>query len=131
MDVLPVNSLSTQSVDEGFGLSSEDFLKIYMTELMNQNPLEPYDTKDMVSSMAVLTQTTEISSLGGKMDLLISTYQSHMATSMLGKSVQVAGSEVVGEVAAANIKDNATVTIKTTEGQFIENVSISDIEVVR
>jgi len=47
-------STSTSSTDAYSGLTSADFMKIMLTELTQQNPLEPADTKDLIANLREL-----------------------------------------------------------------------------
>jgi flagellar basal-body rod modification protein FlgD len=71
------------------GLGKDDFLKILLTQLTNQNPAEPMEDKQFIAQMAqfsTLEQMTNLSSEFGKVANMLASGQ---AMSLLGKSVQV------------------------------------------
>ncbi|HEU5406569.1 MAG TPA: flagellar hook capping FlgD N-terminal domain-containing protein, partial [Nitrospira sp.] len=59
VDVSQVNSTGTQSIPEKTGpqqLGQDDFLKLLITQLKNQDPLKPTDNTEFVSQLAQFSQ---------------------------------------------------------------------------
>ena len=59
VDVSQVNSTGTQSTPEKTGpqqLGQDDFLKLLITQLQNQDPLKPTDNTEFVSQLAQFSQ---------------------------------------------------------------------------
>lgn len=75
------------------GLGKDDFLKILLTQLTNQNPAEPMEDKQFIAQMAqfsTLEQMTNLSSEFGKVANMLASGQ---AMSLLGRTVQVLDGE--------------------------------------
>ena len=104
-----------------------DYLKLLVTELQNQNPLEPMEQKDMAAQLAQFSQlelTEEmngnISTMNETMGSMNSSFAGAMAMakwdyakSMLGKDVQFydeqSGRDLVGHVQKASFVDGELV----------------------
>ncbi len=64
IDVSQVNSTGTQSTPEKTGpqeLGQDDFLKLLITQLQNQDPLKPTDNTEFVSQLAQFSQLEQTS----------------------------------------------------------------------
>jgi flagellar basal-body rod modification protein FlgD len=70
-------------------LDKDDFLKILITQLQNQDPTNPMEDKEFISQMAqfsTLEQMTNMTKGFGELSGLLNSSQ---ATSMLGKTVAI------------------------------------------
>lgn len=52
-------------------LGKDEFLKILMTQLQNQDPLDPMDDKDFVAQMATFSQLEQTMNMASSMDRLV------------------------------------------------------------
>jgi len=100
-----------------------DFMKLLVTELQNQNPLEPLDNKDMAAQLAQFTQlslsedmNSNISEMNATMGNLNSSFHGAMLVAELDYARSLLGQEVAfysgfheqylsGKVEAINIVD--------------------------
>jgi flagellar basal-body rod modification protein FlgD len=64
-----------------------DYMKLLVTQLQNQNPLEPLSNSEMASQLAQLSQLGQIESLNSKFSDVLSTVQLNYASSLVGKQV--------------------------------------------
>lgn len=87
--------------DKGSGkkreLDKQAFLELLMTELRNQNPLEPLDNKDLVAQLTQLTSLEQISNMTKSVTDFIKANTSFMkaqASSMIGKIVVVRANDI-------------------------------------
>ncbi len=83
-------------------LGRDDFLRILLTQLQNQDPTKPMEDKEFIAQMAqfsALEQMTNVATGFQQMNDLLSSTQ---ALSVLGRTVEVAAGEqiVVGTVSA-------------------------------
>lgn len=68
MDVSATSSTSTtsssyKSYEEQTTLDKDEFLNLFLTELQNQDPLEPMDTSEMTSQLAQMAVVEQIGNL--------------------------------------------------------------------
>lgn len=89
-------------------LDIDDFLKLMISELQNQDPLNPMDNKDM---LAQITQIREIGSndkLSKTLDTVLQGQNFASATNMIGKTVKGkdnTGADVTGVVDRVTVAD--------------------------
>ena len=112
-----VNNYNKTLVHEGRKTSSElgkdDFLKLLITQLQNQDPTSPMENTEFIAQMAQfssLEQMTNMSSSFSKMAAYISSSE---ATATLGKTVEldIGDTNVQGVVEGATRGENPQVLV--------------------
>jgi flagellar basal-body rod modification protein FlgD len=95
-------------------LGKDDFLKILMTQLQNQDPLNPMQDQDFISQMATFSSLEQMTNLNTSMDNFVKSAaqnQFMQASSMIGKTVTYLdnqGNEMTGAVKSVLFKDGST-----------------------
>ncbi|WP_210363823.1 flagellar hook assembly protein FlgD [Bacillus sp. REN3] len=120
-------------------LGKDDFLKILMTQLQNQDPLNPMQDKDFVAQMATFSTLEQITNMGKSIDRFVQAEQQNQMISysqFVGKDVTwhkievVDGEEVVkqgtGKIASVQFKEDG-VTFVMEDGSVLEPANISQI----
>lgn len=110
------------------------FMTLLVTQMKNQDPLNPMDNAQVTSQMAQLSTVTGIDKLNDTMAALISSVQvgqSYQATSMIGHNVLVSGNTVSTEGAGGYFgvelpvgADKLSITIKDSAGNTVRNVEL-------
>ena len=121
---------------EGISGTQDRFMKLLITQMKNQDPLNPMDNAQVTSQMAQLSTVTGIEKLNASMATMQSTYQASQtmqATSLIGHGVLVPGSSatladgkaVLGiELPAA--ADKVTVTIRDGAGKAVHKIELGE-----
>lgn len=128
-----LNSSSSSALNNTI-MDQEDFIKLFLSELNFQDPLEPVDNKEFLAQMAQfanIEQTRQSSENIENLVLLNSTQQS---VGLLGKNVQIVvdNRALAGEVIAVNFQnDGAALTLKLTNGSIITDIKMSQISLVQ
>lgn len=79
MDSLsPINSASSIQMD---------YMKLLITQLQNQNPLEPLDNNEMASQLAQFSQLQQIESMNTSFAGVLATAERTYANSLMGKEI--------------------------------------------
>ena len=112
------------------GLNKDDFMQLFITQLKNQDPLNPTDSSAMVAQMAQLTQVEQAYNTNTNLQKLLTAIngQSNMsAVSYIGKTITAQGSQV--QLASggtsqlgynlANAATQVQVTIADASGKII------------
>ncbi len=91
------------------GLGSQDFLNLLITQLRNQNPLEPVGGTEFLSQTAQFSQVEALNKLNTNLSQLLSSQQLTQASSLIGKKVSYqkdgATTPLSGVVSAINVTD--------------------------
>lgn len=130
------NQSAAQSTTNAFGLNFESLLKIILTQLTYQDPLKPMDNFQFVSQLAQFSQIQQGQVMTDKLGALVTSQTTFQATSLLGRQVDLptnnSGSVISGTVKAISFQNgDPRLTIQTSDGQTISNISPSAISQVR
>ncbi|MFL6180643.1 MAG: flagellar hook assembly protein FlgD [Actinomycetes bacterium] len=124
---------STTSLQQA-GLGQEDFLKILLAQLQFQDPLKPIDNQEFIAQLAQFSGLELNRQSNEKVDTLLTLQSANQAIGLIGKTVEVGTSDgsQVGTVTTVNFQNGAPLlTVRTTAGAFLTDVSLSQIFVVR
>jgi flagellar basal-body rod modification protein FlgD len=116
------------------GVTQDRFLKLLVTQMKNQDPLNPMDNAQVTSQMAQLSTVTGIDKLNSTVEALSASMlasQSLSAVSMIGHPVLVAGTQIdlLNSKADAAVElpqpaDNLTVTISDASGNVVRTLNM-------
>lgn len=67
-----------------------DYMKLLITQLQNQNPLEPLDNNDMASQLAQFSQLQQLESMNASFADVLAAAERAYANSLMGKEVSFA-----------------------------------------
>jgi flagellar basal-body rod modification protein FlgD len=115
-------------------LSTEDFMKILMTQLTYQDPLKPMDNQQFMAQMAQFTSLQQTQELNQKMGQLLTNQAALSSVGLIGRTVDLASGEqtVTGSVTALSLAgESPSLTVLTTAGATLSGVSLSQISAVR
>ena len=79
------------------GLNKDDFMKLFVAQMKNQDPLAPQDSSAMVAQLAQITQVEQSYNANTNLKSLLSAINSSSnmsAASFIGKTVMAQGSQV-------------------------------------
>ena len=78
--------MSTTSVTSASNIQM-DYMKLLVTQLQNQNPLEPMDNSQMTNQLTQISQLEQMESQAASFAKVLETTEHSYATSLLGKEV--------------------------------------------
>jgi flagellar basal-body rod modification protein FlgD len=126
---LPGNSVKP-AVDD----AQDRFLKLLVTQMKNQDPLNPLDNAQVTSQLAQISTVSGIDKLNTTLQTMAASFasnQSLQATSMIGHGVLAPGSALtlqnggaIGGVDVPQTVDRLTVTIKDSAGIAVHTVDL-------
>ncbi len=83
------SSQSTRQLkSKGMELKTEDFIKMMITQLQNQDPLEPAKNQDLLAQMSQIGQLQSSTSLQESLKGMVLQNQIGSASALIGKTVQ-------------------------------------------
>jgi flagellar basal-body rod modification protein FlgD len=114
--------------------SQDRFLKLLVTQMKNQDPLNPMDNAQVTSQMAQLSTVSGIDKLNATLAALSSSMaasQSMQASSMIGRVVMAPGSRIelkngkgMAGLELAQPADSVTVQIKDVAGNVVRSMNM-------
>jgi flagellar basal-body rod modification protein FlgD len=126
------SSLAASSTD--IGATQDRFLKLLVTQMKNQDPLNPMDNAQVTSQMAQLSTVTGIDKLNSTVQALSSSMmasQSLQAVSMIGHvaltdgdGMSLANGNAYGGVELAQPADKVTVQITNAAGAMVRTLHL-------
>lgn len=137
VDFLSFNPKSaTASKDQSTSVTQDRFLKLLVTQLKNQDPLNPLDNAQMTSQMAQISTVDGIQKLNSTLQAMMdnsNASQSLQAASLVGHGVLVpgkgleymaAGGAAFGGVDLSGPADEVTVTITDATGLTMRKLNL-------
>ena len=129
------NAAAATAATSSTAASTQDrFLKLLVTQMKNQDPLNPMDNAQVTSQMAQLSTVSGIDKLNVTLQALsdsMTSNQSLQAASMIGHGVLVPGNGVdlsngsaYGGFELAQSADNVNISIKDKAGALIRNIDL-------
>ncbi len=115
-------------------VSIQDFLKILVTQLNNQDPLKPLDNQEFVTQLAQFTSLQQTQELNDKLGSLLSIQGAMQSVGLLGRTVDVAqnGNSLTGTVSALGFSGGEPrLTVRLDSGAVITDVSLGSVITVR
>ena len=73
-----------------------DYMTLLVTQLQNQNPLEPLDNNEMASQLAQFSQLQQLESMNTSFSEVLTDIQRAYASSLIGKEISFLGDDGSG-----------------------------------
>jgi flagellar basal-body rod modification protein FlgD len=119
--------------------AQDRFMTLLVTQMKNQDPLNPLDNAQVTSQLAQLSTVTGIDKLNTTLEALQGSYQSSQAlqsASMIGHSVLVPGStlDLTGGKGLMGVEltepaDKVQITIRDASGKAVHTMDLGSMEV--
>ncbi|WP_251554531.1 flagellar hook assembly protein FlgD [Neobacillus muris] len=102
---------NTKSFEEKSNLGKDEFLKILITQLSNQDPSSPLQDKDFIAQMATFSSLEQMTNLN--------TSFSKFANNQMGQYAAAIGKQVTWTPANSSISQSGVITgISTQNGSY-------------
>lgn len=127
-------SSASAAMKQTIGMNKDDFLTLFVTQLKNQDPLNPMDGTQFISQLAQLTQVEQAYNTNSNLEKLIGMINDSSAlssVSYVGKEITAVGSEVAltsgGEASLSYVvprqAEQVIVEIKDAGGTVVRTVT--------
>lgn len=116
-------------------LTQDDFIKLFLTELTYQDPLEPVNNRDFLAQMAQFANLEQTRQSNGNMESLLAVSAANQALGLIGKQVQVSGDG--GQVSVGTVStvlftaSGPLLTIVQAGNTVLTDVRLSQVRLVR
>lgn len=105
-------------------LGKDDFLKLLITQLSNQDPTSPMEDTQFIAQMAQFSSLEQMTNMSASFERMASFINSSEAASTLGKTVELN----VGDTVARGVVEGAT---RGSNPQVLVNGMYYDMEQIR
>jgi flagellar basal-body rod modification protein FlgD len=130
-----VNSAVSESSKNSGDLGQADFLKLMVTQLKNQDPMDPMDNGDFLGQMAQFSTVSGIGDLQTSFSEFassISNDQALQAANLVGRRVSVPlqtdilveGGSIDGEITLPASSPDVSINITDQAGQLVKTISL-------
>lgn len=131
----PGTAAAGATQDRGLGaMRSEDFFKIMITELQQQDPLAPSSTKDMINQVSQIRSIELSKDLSRTLDALSRQQKTAGLSDLIGKFItaQVTGddgsrSEIAGIVTGVRFGPDGAAVLELDSGQTVAATDVTKI----
>lgn len=123
----------TQSLENN-SIAQEDFIRLFLAQLTNQDPLEPVDNSEFLAQMAQFTGLEQSRLLNENMNNMLAMNSSMQGLELLGKNVEVINGATLFNGVVEGISftpQGLSLTVQNDQNQFINDVSLSDVTLVQ
>jgi flagellar basal-body rod modification protein FlgD len=123
-------------------LGKDDFLRLLITQLSNQDPLAPMQNEQFVAQLAQFSSLEQMQNINDKLEASIQTdmllsqaLNNSLVTTLIGKEVKVQGDtfslgeqgEVVGGFQIGEASASTTVEIRDAAGQVVRTLTFGGL----
>ena len=133
IDAIGVLPAQTSTAIPDRGIRQDDFLRILLTQLRFQDPLQPVDNKEFIAQLAQFSALEINRQQSDKIDTLLTIENANQAIALVGKSVEVreAATAGVGTVTAVSFASGEPrLSVKTANTTLLD-VKLSSVSLVR
>ncbi|MFJ4066921.1 flagellar hook assembly protein FlgD [Pseudomonas sp. NPDC089996] len=128
---------TTSSATGGQALGKDAFLQLLVTQMQNQNPLDPQDNSEFVAQLAQFSSLEGITSLNESVSSITSAMassQALQASSLVGRSVIVQNDQAIVDTAESfnaqfvvpEAISEAKVTITDKDGNTVKTIELGE-----
>jgi flagellar basal-body rod modification protein FlgD len=126
--------MSTTSTVTSASEIQSDYMTLLVTQLQNQNPLEPMDNQDMAAQLAQFSQLQQLENVNSSFGNVLDLVQRSYASSLIGKEVSFETTSEDGTTQTQSGKVEGVI-LDDKEGILLQvgnqNVSLADITAIK
>lgn len=122
------------SADAVSQIGIQDFLKILVAQLGNQDPLKPMDNQEFVTQLAQFTSLQQTQEMNDKLGALLAAQASQQSIGLLGRTVDVEtpSGPNSGLVSALSFTaGEPRLTVKTSNGSLLTGITLANLTAIR
>ena len=129
-----VNAANSAADLSNAALDQEDFLRLFLTELNFQDPLEPVDNKEFLAQIAQFAAIEQGRQTSENVESLVFMNSLQQSVGLIGQQVEIRDTlgNTNGLVSAVRFtEDGATLTVQLTNGSVVTDIRLSQVSLVR
>ena len=98
-----------------------DYMKLLVTQLQNQNPLEPLDNNQMAAQLAQFSQLQQLENMNSSFAQSLQMSQQNYAASLIGKNISYL--EQQSDMSVAQVEGMVEKVHKSSDGDVLLEVN--------
>lgn len=114
-------SAASTAMKQSIGMNKDDFLTLFVTQLQNQDPLNPMDGTEFISQLAQLTQVEQAYNTNSNLENILGALNASSALS----AVSFVGNEITATGNQVCLKDGEGAELTFSVPKDAEQVSVS------
>ena len=95
----------------GGSMGKEEFLKLFVAQMKNQDPTNPMDSTQYMAQLAAFSQVEQSVQMNTKLDQMLQSSTLEQAASIIGRTVTSADGEITGKVEEVRLVSNGIVAV--------------------
>jgi len=107
-------SQKTSTAEKTSTVSYDNFLRLLLTQMRNQDPTDPMKSTEYMAQLATFSQVEQAVKSNEKLDALLSSFTLSQADSVIGRTVTSADGTVSGEVTSVRITSQGPLATLST-----------------
>lgn len=134
----PSSSASAQVNNKNDELGQEDFLKLLVAQLKNQDPSNPVENSEFLGQIAQFSMVSGIDSLGASFDSVASSLfstQAMQASQLVGKDILIEtntaelseGESIEGVLESSTSASNVKIFVENQSGLLVQTLNLGNI----
>ncbi len=115
-------------------LNQDDFLRLFLTELNFQDPLEPIDNREFLAQIAQFTALEQARQTTESVEKLVTLDSANQAVELIGKSITIGSGTGLAEGVVTAVRfseDGSLLTVDFGNNNVQPDIRLSDISLVR
>ena len=127
-------NLELSSVDQSSAITQEEFVRLFLTQLTYQDPLEPLDNSEFIAQLAQFSSVEQQRQNGLQLENIAEINSIFQASTLVGQQVEIGTADggSFGTVTAVSFDPSGvSLTIEQADGDVVLGVRMSQIQVLR
>ena len=116
---------STSSSQKKATLNYDNFLKLLIAQMKNQDPTSPMDASQQVAQLATFSQVEQTIQTNTKLDTLLANSSLTQASSYVGKYMESADGTVKGVIDSVKVYSDGIIATTTDGGKILVQAGIT------
>lgn len=126
--------MATSATSAATQIGIQDFLKILVAQLSNQDPMKPMDNQEFVTQLAQFTSLQQTQEMNDKLGSLLTMQASTQSVGLLGRTVDVQGETGTASGVVQGLSFTAgepRLTIRLPSGSLLTGITLAELTAVR
>ncbi|HRO63586.1 flagellar hook capping FlgD N-terminal domain-containing protein [Thermomonas sp.] len=129
-----LNAQSTETSKQN-SIDQESFIKLFLSQLQFQDPLEPVDNREFLAQLAQFSNLEQSRQAAANTEGLLVMQSASQALSLLGRTVSLAGDNTSIDtgtvIAVAFTYSGPELSVQTSSGEVLANIRLSQVTLAK